>query len=119
MEKKTSYACPLVATCILNHYHGEESSLQLIKVFNVFEEHIMAEAELAFYKQVTPIIVNSINSLENAKEIYEILYQDKIVPCMNAILKGDYCFAYEQYKKTILELEDKYYYEASVRSRKF
>lgn len=37
------------------------------------------------------------NSQENCQEIYATLYYDNILPCLNAIFKGEFGFAYEKY----------------------
>ena len=55
----------------------------------------MLEAESNCYKEKTSVIYQAMNSQKNCQEIYATLYYDNILPCLNGIFKGEFCFAYE------------------------
>ena len=59
-------------------------------------------------KITAPIIVEAINQNKECYEIYQAIYYRVIKECVDAINKGDYDFAYQRYKDSILELEELY-----------
>lgn len=63
--------------------------------------------DIKTYYDIAPQIVEKIDKLDNADEIYECIYNEVIVPCVSYIKNEEYEKAYELYKKTILELKEK------------
>lgn len=60
------------------------------------------------YYEKAPKIVSAINEKENSKEIYEKIYKDMIVPCVNFIKYKKYKETLELYRYMTLMLEQDY-----------
>ena len=116
MKQQNNFTCPIVRECLSTNIKESDLIEKYISLFNKFFEFSMLDAERDFYKKITPVIYRAMNSQENCQEIYTTLYYDSILPCLNAISKGEYCFAYKKYKETILELENNYCHNGIARS---
>lgn len=74
----------------------------------------MAETEkgkedISEYYRTAPAIVESINKSGQANEVYEQLYSDVIVPCVELIQDGKNEEAYEKYRDMVKSLEKQYF----------
>ncbi len=116
MKQQNNFTCPIVRASLSTNVKESDLIEKYISLFNKFFEFSMLEAERDFYKKITSVIYQAINSQDNCQEIYTTLYKDNILPCLSDILTGNYYLAYEKYKRTILELEEKYFYNGLTRS---
>ena len=116
MKQQNNFTCPIVRACLSTNVKESDLIEKYISLFNKFFEFSMLDAERDFYKKITSVIYQAINSQDNCQEIYATLYKDNILPCLSDILTGNYYLAYEKYKRTILELEEKYFYNGLTRS---
>lgn len=64
--------------------------------------------DIALYYKNAPAIVNKINELPNAHQIFCDLYQELVLPCVNLIEEEEYANAYDLYMNTTLRLKDEY-----------
>lgn len=60
------------------------------------------------YYGIAPAIVDKINTLEDRKEIYTMIYERMVKPCVELIEKGEYQEATALYQKITEELAAKY-----------
>ena len=60
------------------------------------------------YYEIAPKIVDAINMRDDAKEIYEMIYNEMVKPCVEMIEKGKMEEAMEVYKKMTLKLQEQY-----------
>ena len=60
---------------------------------------------IAHYYEVAPKIVEAIDKLENRLEIWDEVYREMVVPCMEMIAKGQNEDALELYRKYTLQLK--------------
>ncbi len=56
-------------------------------------------------KKISPIIIKSIERIENKDKIYKYIYENVIKVCNHEILNNNYDLAYSKYKNTIMQLE--------------
>ena len=65
-------------------------------------------AEVAEYYATAPKIVEKINALPNAKEIWGELYENLVLPCVKLIRTGKMEGAHEIYRNVARELKSEY-----------
>lgn len=63
---------------------------------------------IAHYYEVAPKIVEAIDKLENRLEIYDKMYLELVIPCVDLISTEQYDEALALYRDTTLELENRY-----------
>ena len=63
---------------------------------------------VAHYYEVAPKIVEAIDKLENRLEIWDSLYFNLVLPCVELIEKEQYEEALKLYRETTLKLEKEY-----------
>lgn len=66
------------------------------------------EEDISLYYKNAPIIVNEINKLPNAHQIFCYLYQKLVLPCVELIDKEEYTKAYNLYRDITMQLKSKY-----------
>lgn len=60
------------------------------------------------YYITAPIIVEAIDELNDNNKIYDYIYNNVVKSCVEAIKKGDYEFAYNKYKNSVLTFEEEF-----------
>ena len=78
---------------ILRHYRDTYLSMQ-----------IGGKDEIQEYYKIAPQIVESINAKENAKEIWNSVYEEMVLPCVRMIKSGNKEDAFRLYKSYTLKL---------------
>jgi hypothetical protein len=73
-----------------------------------FRDNFVSKEDIEHYYEVAPIIVSAINESENNNEIFNFIYENVVSECVTAIKKGDYDFAYNKYKNSVLTLEEQF-----------
>ena len=71
-----------------------------------FRDNVVSNEDIEHYYKVALIIVSDINRTENDNEIFNFIYENVVSECVTAIKKGDYDFAYNKYKNSVLTLEE-------------
>ena len=88
-----------------------QKELKNIDLVQVVEIRIRANKNVIIKCNNTEIKLNykpTINDIENNSKIYDYIYKNVIKACVEAIKKGDYEFAYNRYKNSILTLEEEF-----------
>lgn len=85
--------------------------LQLLREFR--DEYLLSNAEgeamVHEYYDVAPTIVKRIDKMENAKDIYKMIWHTYLSPCIR-LIEGDKKEAcVELYQKMVYELKDQYF----------
>ncbi|QDW74081.1 hypothetical protein FND36_08595 [Lachnospiraceae bacterium KGMB03038] len=62
------------------------------------------------YYDLAPVIVWAINMRKDRQEIYEDLYQSRLIPCIQCIEKGDNETCKDLYTDMVMDLKKKYLY---------
>lgn len=60
------------------------------------------------YYEIAPKIVSAINDSENSREVYELLYDKMVMPCVRLIEEKKYIETMELYRDMTLKLEKRY-----------
>ena len=111
-EQRSSGGCYLTTACV--DYKGLSDDCIELTTLRGFRDDYMAETEkgkedISEYYRTAPAIVESINKSGQANEVYEQLYSDVIVPCVELIQDGKNEEAYEKYRDMVKSLEKQYF----------
>lgn len=107
-DSSDSGGCYLTTACVVAKKLPDDcEELSILRWFrdNYLRNQVNGEADIKHYYEVAPKIVGKIEKTSNAKERFERLYQDLVLPCVAYIKSGKYEEAYKLYKKTTLSLE--------------
>lgn len=66
------------------------------------------KCEISHYYLVAPQIVDKINALPNARDVFEQIYKELVLPCVKHIESGEYTTAHSLYREYVLALEQQY-----------
>lgn len=85
-----------------------DDNCEELKVLRWFRDNFISKEDIEHYYKTAPIIVKALNDIENNNKIYNYIYENVVITCVNAIKEGDYDFAYTRYKNSILILEEQF-----------
>ena len=92
-----------------------DDNCEELTILRWFRDAFVSKEDVEHYYKTAPIVVDSINKKENNKKIYDYIYDNVVNVCVNALTKGDYDFAYNRYKSSILALEEEFARPALVK----
>ena len=104
----TDYKCFLTTACMRHMIDNFDDNCYELDMLRWFRDNYVSIEDKKSYYEKAPKIVEKINSEDNSNEIYKNIYDNVISICVRAIEYGKYDFAYETYKKCILDLENSY-----------
>ena len=99
--KTESSGCFLTSACV--HAKGLPDNCYELQTLRHFRDTYMkatteGQKEIKRYYEMAPQIVDKINRLENSDNVYEAIYNQLILPCINLIEKGDSAACYRLYQ---------------------
>ena len=105
-RESTDTKCYLTTAC-MNHFKEMfDDNCYELRVLRWFRDNYVTKEDIKYYYEIAPSIVESINNTEQSEKIYDYIYDNIVDACVEAIQKGDYDFAYNRYKNSILSLEN-------------
>lgn len=104
----TDEGCYLTTACMRHQKDNFDDNCEELETLRWFRDNFVSEEDKKHYYETAPEIVRIINEQENSKEIYDNIYNYVISPCVKAIKKEDYLFAYNRYMGMVTNLEEKY-----------
>lgn len=115
-ESNSGKGCYLTTACI-QHYSSEfDDNCEELTVLRWFRDNFVSKDDIEYYYTVAPDIVKAIDNIDNSEALYNYIYCFVVLPCVNAIKRSDYSFAYDRYKSSILSLEQQLLLTASLTS---
>ncbi len=100
--------CFLTSACMKHFEEVFDDNCDELMVLRWFRDNFVSKEDIEHYYITAPIIVSSIDSLEDNSKIYDYIYNYIIRACVSAIKNGDYDFAYDRYKISVVALEDEF-----------
>lgn len=85
-----------------------DDNCEELMVLRWFRDNYVSKEDIAHYYKTAPLVVEAINEKENNDELYNYIYDNVVMVCVNAIKTGDYEFAYNRYKSSVLVLEEQF-----------
>lgn len=107
----SSGGCYLTTACVnTKNLQDDCRELTILRSFrdNYLMHQSNGRADIQEYYQTAPKIVEVINGQNNKDEIYEELYNNVIVPCVELIEQGKNEEVYDKYKTMVKKLEQKF-----------
>lgn len=110
-KKEDCSRCYLTSACVYaKGLSGDCYELETLRRFrdiwlNATEE---GKAVIKQYYEIAPKIVSAINETMNSKEIYEMLYEKMVKPCVEFTEQKKYQETLELYRDMTLQLEKEY-----------
>lgn len=107
-KSSTDINCFLTSACMKHLNKDFDDNCEELTILRWFRDNFVSKEDIEYYYQIGPIIVASIETIENNNLIYDYIYENVILACINAIKHGDYDFAYHRYKYSVLTLEEQF-----------
>lgn len=107
-KSSTDTQCYLTTACMRHMNENFDDNCEELTILRWFRDEFVSKADINHYYNTAPVVVEAINESENSDEIFNYIYQNVVLACVNAIKKGDYSFAYSRYKDSILTLEEEF-----------
>ena len=107
-EKSSGSGCFLTTACMKQMKEEFDDNCYELDILRWFRDNFVSKEDKKEYYEKAPMIVAKINNEDNCNEIYNNIYENVIAICVKAIEYGKYDFAYETYKKCVLDLEENY-----------
>ena len=106
--KHSSGGCYLTSACMNHYLINFYDNCYELTVLRWFRDNFVSKEEIKHYYKIAPMIVEAIEREEYKDIIYNYIYDNVVDACVEAIENGDYDFAYNRYKESILSLEQTY-----------
>ena len=100
--------CYLTSACMKHMQEKFDDNCHELQVLRWFRDNFVSKEDICEYYKIAPIIVSNIDQLKDNEKIYDYIYKNIVLACVNAIEIGNYEFAYNRYKNSVLALEEKY-----------
>lgn len=100
--------CYLTTACMLRYLNNFDDNCYELSVLRWFRDNFVSKEDIKHYYKTAPMIVEAIEKEEHKDIIYNYIYDNVVDACVDAIENGDYDFAYNRYKESILSLEQTY-----------
>ena len=107
-KESSSGGCYLTSACMKHMQDNFDNNCEELTILRWFRDEFVSEKDIKHYYKTAPIIVESIDELEANDNIYNYIYDSIVKACVVAIENGDYEFAYNRYKNSILALEEQF-----------
>lgn len=107
-KESTDVGCYLTTACMRHMASSFDDNCEELIILRWFRDKYVSGEDINHYYKTAPIIVSSINSEKDNNRIYNYVYNNVVKACVEAIKKGDYEFAYNRYKSSILTLEEEF-----------
>lgn len=100
--------CFLTSACMSHYLRNFDDNCYELTVLRWFRDNFVSKEDIKHYYKTAPMIVEAIEKEEHKDIIYNYIYDNVVDACVDAIENGDYDFAYNRYKESILSLEQTY-----------
>ena len=104
-------SCYITTACIrAKHLPDDCEELTLLRRFrdSYMRSQPGGEEDIRAYYRSAPSLVERINARKDAAQIWSVIYEEMILPCVELIKKRDYAEVYRLYKTYTLQLGEQY-----------
>lgn len=107
-EKSSGSGCYLTTACMQHMQTEFDDNCNELMTLRWFRDNFVSKNDIKHYYNIAPIIVDKINLLPERSKIYAWIYENVVSPCTTAIQNGNYDFAYNRYKNSVIVLEEEF-----------
>lgn len=104
----TNIGCYLTSACMSYYLNNFDDDCYELTILRWFRDNFVSKEEIKHYYNIAPQIVEAIEQEEHKDIIYNYIYDNVVDTCVEAIENGNYEFAYNRYKESILNLKQTY-----------
>lgn len=104
-DSKTDPSCYLTSACMKHFMKDFNDNCEELTILRWFRDNFVSKEDIKHYYEIAPIIVEGIEKEQEKDMVYDYIYDNVVDACVTAIEKGDYEFAYNRYKSSILAFE--------------
>lgn len=104
-EVQNNGGCYLTTACMKQYLNNFDDNCYELRVLRWFRDNFVSKEDIKHYYEIAPIIVEGIEKEQEKDMVYDYIYDNVVDACVAAIEKGDYEFAYNRYKSSILAFE--------------
>lgn len=104
----TDTQCYLTSACMSHYLMNFDDNCYELTLLRWFRDNFVSKEDIKHYYKTAPMIVEAIEQEEHKDIIYNYIYDNVVDACVEAIENGNYDFAYNRYKESILNLEQTY-----------
>jgi len=107
-EVQSNGGCYLTSACMKHMQGNFDDNCEELTTLRWFRDNFVSEEDIKHYYKTAPVIVAAIEEINDNDKIYNYIYEHVVNACVKAIKAGNYDFAYDRYKSSILSLEDEF-----------
>ncbi len=107
-REETDIQCYLTTACMRKYTNNFDDQCYELTILRKFRDMFVSEKDIEHYYDIAPTIVEAINKIPYCDRIYHYIYDNVIRICVKAIEEGNYDFAYQRYKNSVLALEQEF-----------
>ena len=107
-REDTDFRCFLTTACMRHMQENFDDNCEELTILRWFRDNFVSEEDIKHYYETAPIIVESINNVENCDIIYRYVYENVVSACVNAVKNRNYELAYRIYKNGVITLEKQF-----------
>lgn len=105
-KSSNSGSCYLTTACMKHFQEKFDDNCYELTVLRWFRDNYVLSEDVKHYYEIAPVIVAGINNEQQCDLIYDYIYDNVVDACVSAIEEGNYEFAYNRYKSSILSFEE-------------
>lgn len=110
-ESSSSGGCFLTSACV--EAKGLPDDCKELTVLRSFRDNYLGKtengsSEICAYYHVAPLIVEKIKSSAESMTVFEKIYNELVIPCVELIENNKYEEAHEKYRDYVVMLQNKY-----------
>ena len=110
-HESSSSGCFLTSACITAK--GLSDDCHELRTLRTYRDAWLSKAEggtaaISHYYIVAPRIVDAIGKRPDSKAIYEMIYEEMVLPCVRFIEQENYTEAFDLYRSMTLRLAEQY-----------
>lgn len=107
-KSSTDVSCYLTTACMKHFMENFDDNCDELMTLRWFRDKFVSKEDINHYYEVAPIIIEEIEKLEDNDKIYDYIYDHIVKTSVDAIKVGNYDFAYNRYKSSVIALEEKF-----------
>lgn len=104
----TNTQCYLTTACVKHMKEEFDDDCYELTTLRWFRDNFVSKEDIELYYEVAPKVVENIDKLEDSETIYQYIYTNIVDACVKAIEHGEYEFAYNRYKSSVLALSKQF-----------
>ena len=104
----TDASCFLTTACMRHFASNFDDNCEELTILRSFRDKFVSKEDIDHYYKTAPVIVEAIENIDDNNTIYNFIYENVVNACVSAIKTGDYEFAYNRYKNSVLSLEEEF-----------